>query len=75
MRGAIVFGRNPATGAEPAAAGDDLAADDDGDARSAWYRRVVKACQLETDLDALPGGDAAEVRRGVGRGGGVQPSS
>lgn len=26
-----------------------------------WYKQVIKACKLETDLEALPGGDQCEI--------------
>jgi len=72
---AIVFGRHATTGREPS---DDVYADGsaekdtdgsaDGSAKadassSSWYTQVLEACQLMTDLDSLPGGDAAEVNR------------
>ena len=64
VKGAIVFGRNATTGQEPS--DDDVFTDGiaDGSAgasSSSWYSQVLEACQLMTDLDSLPGGDAAEV--------------
>lgn len=35
-----------------------------GDGEEEWYARVVEACRLKRDLDALPGGDGTQVGSG-----------
>lgn len=32
-----------------------------------WYRKVIRACALQRDLDLMPGGDFSEIGEKVSR--------
>ena len=67
VRDAVVFGRDPATGAESGVTGGTGGLcgtgglGRSGSADEVWYRKVVAACQLDQDLALLPEGDDTEV--------------